>query len=151
MNDKEAINRIVESNSGLVRKIINRSYPAYRHDEDLEQTAMIGLWAAAMEWDGTGSFQAFAAACVRHDIIDYIRRLPKEGGELPFDLSTTDQQEEDLQDRINRAWPEGSIENTILSNLAAGVPKREIAERMGVDTYFVTKTARRAVKRVIER
>ena len=147
---------LVESNVGLVRKVARGRFPAYIGDDDLLQSGMIGLWEAAQKWNGKTAFQPFARTCIYHNMLDYVRGLGAKRNdteELPETLEDKsggwDRLENaEMLERIGRAWPAGSREHEILSNLAVGADKRAVAARLGLKTYQVTRIAKRAVKRV---
>ena len=70
--------RLVEDNLPLVYFIISREYPTFIGDEDLAQSASLGLCQAAENWDETkGLFSTYAGKCIRNEINkEFIRRKP---------------------------------------------------------------------------
>lgn len=70
--------RLVEDNLPLVYYIISREYPTFIGDEDLSQSAALGLCQAAENWDETkGLFSTYAGRCIRNEINkEFIRRKP---------------------------------------------------------------------------
>lgn len=70
--------RLVEDNLPLVYFIISREYPTFIGDEDLSQSAALGLCQAAENWDETkGLFSTYAGRCIRNEINkEFIRRKP---------------------------------------------------------------------------
>jgi RNA polymerase sigma factor (sigma-70 family) len=70
--------RLVEDNLPLVYFIISREYPTFIGDEDLAQSASLGLCQAANNWDETkGLFSTYAGKCIRNEINkEFIRRKP---------------------------------------------------------------------------
>lgn len=70
--------KLVEDNMNLVFYIIYHDYPTYRFDEDIQQSAMLGLCSAAENFDPEkGEFQHFAARCIRNEIYhEFLRRKP---------------------------------------------------------------------------
>lgn len=147
---------LVESNVGLVSQIARARFSSRMGDDDLIQSGMIGLWEAAQKWNGKTEFQPFARVCIYNNMLDYVRGLGtkcNDTEELPENLEDDSGGWDRLEDaemleRIGRAWPAGSREHVILSNLARGADKRTVAARMGLKTYQVTRIAKRAVRRV---
>ena len=149
---------LVRDNLPLVQAVACRSFPGRREDPDLLQSGRIALWQAALRWDGRRPFRPYACACIRNAMAQWCRSqlrwqsLP-EGAECPDPRRSQDWQEDLLDDlglaqRIASAWPPGSDEYRVLTALAAGVPKEQLAARLGWDTWALTRLARRAWSRV---
>jgi RNA polymerase sigma factor (sigma-70 family) len=70
--------KLVENNLPLVYYIISREYPTFIGDEDLAQSASLGLCQAAENWEETkGLFSTYAGRCIRNEINkEFIRRKP---------------------------------------------------------------------------
>ena len=70
--------KLVEDNLPLVYFIISKEYPTFIGDEDLAQSASLGLCQAANNWDETkGLFSTYAGKCIRNEINkEFIRRKP---------------------------------------------------------------------------
>jgi RNA polymerase sigma factor (sigma-70 family) len=70
--------KLVEDNLPLVYFIISREYPTFIGDEDLSQSAALGLCQAANSWDESkGLFSTYAGRCIRNEINkEFIRRKP---------------------------------------------------------------------------
>ena len=148
------IDSIVEQYHRLVPAVAARSFPALSHDQDLQQCGLIGLWRAAQTWDGVRPFPPYARRCILNAMRNYVRdksRLTTHEVHASQPPPSPADQEElaaarlDLRDRIRAVWPPGSRERYILTALAAGVPKPAVASALGIDTYAVTRIARRAV------
>lgn len=147
---------LVESNVGLVSQIARNRFSSRMGDDDLIQSGMIGLWEAAQKWNGKTDFQPFARVCIYNNMLDYVRGLGATHNDTEELLEILEGDSDDWErledaeilERIGRAWPAGSREYMILSNLARGVDKRTVATRMGLKTYQVTRIAKRAMKRV---
>ncbi len=152
------IDSIVEQYHRLVPLVAARSFPALSHDQDLRQCGLIGLWRAAQTWDGRRPFPPYARRCILNAMRNYVRDRGRVSAKevsmtaLP-PPSPADQEELaaarlDLRDRIRAVWPPGSRERYILTALAAGVPKPAVASALGIDTYAVTRIARRAYEKL---
>lgn len=155
MPERERESKLVEQYIELVGRVARRRFASRLPDDDLLQAGRIGLWEAARAWDGGKDFAGFARSCIYHNMLDYVRALGAKHDdteELPENLEGgaewDDLDNAELLEQIGRAWPVGSPEHTILSNLACGDDKRAVAARMGLKTYQVTRIAKRAVKRV---
>lgn len=151
------IDSIVEQYHRLVPLVAARSFPALSHDQDLQQCGLIGLWRAAQTWDGVRPFPPYARRCILNAMRNYVRDRGRVSAKevsmaalpsSPSDLEERSAARLDLRDRIRAVWPPGSRERYILTALAAGVPKPAVADALGVDTYAVTRTARRAYKKL---
>lgn len=70
--------KLVEDNLPLVYFIISREYPTFIGDEDLAQSASLGLCQAAKNWDeAKGLFSTYAGKCIRNEINkEFISRKP---------------------------------------------------------------------------
>ncbi len=153
---RERASALIEEYRGLVGKVASRRFPSRRGDDDLLQSGLIGLWEAAKTWSGKTPFEPFARTCIYHNMLDYVRAAGVRAGdaqELPEHLEAGGNDWElmgdaDMLEQINSAWPAGSREHMILAELAHGADKRELAARMGLKTYQVTRIAKRAVRRV---
>ena len=126
---------------------------AYRlgqeRDEDALQNGLIGLWEATQRWDGSRPFEPLARCCIRHNIIDYMRRRRDDTDELPEDVPDAFSEEapetkEELLERVKMTFPRRSRESRVLRSLLAGKSKRQIADRLGVSPRTVDRVARRA-------
>lgn len=155
MTDRERESKLVEQYIELVGRVARRRFASRLPDDDLLQAGRIGLWEAAKKWNGKTPFEPFARTCIYHNMLDYVRAAGAKGGteELPENMEAgpngwEQMGDADMLERIGRAWPVGSREHVILSNLARGIDKRTVAARMGLKTYQVTRIAKRAVKRV---
>lgn len=72
---------LIEDNIKLVYFVLNRYYPNFANDEDLQQIGMVGLCKAANTWDGKSSkFSTYACTCIitelRHEFRDRSRTIP---------------------------------------------------------------------------
>lgn len=151
------IDFLIEQHQSLVPRVAARSFPSLSRDPDLLQCGLIGLWRAAQTWDGERPFPPYARRCILNAMRNYTRdknritihELPAAAPPLSRgDLEECAAARLDLGDRIRRAWPPNSRERYILTALAAGASKRAVAAALGVDTYTVTRTARRAAEKL---
>ena len=146
---------IIAGHKKLVHAVAARKFYRWQFDEDLLQCGLIGLWEAAQSWNGNGNFAAFAWPCIHHNMLDYIRSKAAQpsGEELPETLSYEqeyfDLDSLELMEKINSAFPPGTREHIVLLELALGASKKDLAQSMKMDTYQVTRIAKRAVKRVL--
>lgn len=97
MNDEQRA--LVEANMNLVYHIIHRDYPTFSKDEDLIQSAMVGLCNAAEKWDEErGLFSTYAGRCIRNEINkEFISRKPYS---KTISLQTTTTEGITLEDQI---------------------------------------------------
>lgn len=155
---REEENALVEQFQDLVAKTAKRRFSSHLPDDDLMQSGLIGLWEASQKWTGNGEFEPFARVCIYHNMLDYVRSLNakrwQSGEELQEDDEPTVDYFDDLDvmeliDDIDKAWPSGSIENKVLRGLALNLDKRTLAAQMGLDTYRVTRIAKKAWRAVL--
>ena len=80
--------RICEENSGLVRCVVNRYFPAHIHDDDFLQEGLIALWEASMKYDaGRGvKFNSYASVFIRRRCVDELRRRNRHDGRAAYSL-----------------------------------------------------------------
>lgn len=59
-----------EENKKLVYYIINRYYPAYLHNEDIEQTCLLALWKACSNYNESSNykFSTYASRVILNEI-----------------------------------------------------------------------------------
>ena len=64
------INDLIEKYSKLPKIVINKLYPYYRNDDDMEQIGLIGLWNATRTYDKSMDvkFVTYASRCIRNAI-----------------------------------------------------------------------------------
>ena len=80
-------NKLVEDNINLVYFLINKYYPSFRGNEDVEQEGMIGLCKAAKTFDDSKGtqFSTYATMCVLNQIREFFRVNMKHNGVLSSD------------------------------------------------------------------
>lgn len=151
------IDRLIAQHQSLVPRVAARSFPSLSRDPDLLQCGLIGLWRAAQTWDGKRPFPPYARRCILNAMRNYARDKNRIAAhELsaaapptsPYGLEERAAARLDLGESIRRAFPPDSRERYILTALAAGASKRAVAGALGVDTYTVTRTARRAAEKL---
>lgn len=151
--DRDAVEALIQSHMGLVKWVASRCFSAYQEDQDLLQCGLIGLWEAAETWAGKGKFPAYARVCIKHNMLDYIRskrrehptvELTEQDGEEDTSLEDMGLGEPEMAEKIKAAWPPNSRERLILLALHTGVSKQAIAAAQGLNTYQVTRIAKRA-------
>lgn len=141
---------LLEEYRWLVRSVARRHFPGRLWDQDLLQCGLIGLWQAALRWDGSRAFQPFASICIRNAMSDYLRSLPPPGRDAPLedlDLSGPElhiAEDEDLYRRIRSTWPAGSLEQQVLLGLTGPTTPRQLAHQLGIPTRRLMRTALRA-------
>ena len=152
---RERETALVEQNRTLVRTVAARRFPRWLYDDDLLQCGLVGLWEAARKWDGTRNFAAFARTCIYRNMLDHVRSKAAQasGEEMPENLSYEDVHHRlddlDLLERISGAFPPGTREHIILTELALGADKKDLAQCLNLETAQMTRIAKRAAKRVI--
>lgn len=153
----EQVEQLIEAHRALVDEQARR-FGALAHDPDLLQCGMIGLWRAAEHWDGVRPFPALARTCIRNAMLSHLRTLQRWGPTPdpaarpePEDPTAGEDQRLDRLDltaRIRAAFPGSSVEGYVLLALSHGVSKCAVAAALGMDTYQVTKLARKAWKKI---
>ena len=72
MNDEQR--KLAEDNMKLVYHVIARDYPTFVGDEDIIQSAMLGLCRATMRWnESKGAFSTYACVCIKSAICQELR------------------------------------------------------------------------------
>lgn len=71
MNDPE---RMVADNEWVARAAVRGLFAPGLENQDLVQAARIGVWRAALSFDGHGSFQMYAWTLARRYAIDAVKR-----------------------------------------------------------------------------
>lgn len=144
----EDVDKLLEQYAPLVKQTAWTVSPGAAQDEDALQQGLIGLWEAALCWDGERPFAPLARRCIRNNIIDALRRRKEPAEALPEDLAAPAAEEaesvEELKGRICALFPRRSRERKILLSLLAGKKKEDIAARLGISRSTVQRTAKRA-------
>lgn len=65
--------RLVREHRGLALSVAARFYLPGGDRDDVDQEALIGLWRAAEDFDGTTPFRAFAALVIRRRLMTAIK------------------------------------------------------------------------------
>ena len=150
------VEALLQGHLPLIRSEAYARFPAFCRDPDLLQCGLIGLWEAAERWDGRVPFDVFARKCIYHNMLDHVRMLRRWGPTLEY-RPAKDTREAgpdpaaetlELLERIRGVWPPNSRERYVLTALATGVSKTALALSLGMDTYRLTQTARRAWRSV---
>ena len=69
------MSELFDDNINLVDIVINSVFPAYRHDDDIRQIALIALWTASEHYaTAKASFPVYASTYIRNAVIDEIRK-----------------------------------------------------------------------------
>lgn len=139
---------MVERYRPLVDRVARSVSQNCVEDDDALQSGLIGLWEAAQRWDGNRPFEPLANTCIRHNIIDYLRRQPKPQEELKEDYAEAETEEadskEDLEKRIRSAFARRSREYIVLHSLLRGKTKGQIADKLGVSKRTIDRIAKKA-------
>lgn len=155
--DREKIEEMIEENIGLVEQVARKHFPDRIDDQDLMQTGLIGLWEAAETWKGKSTFESFARVCIKHNMLDYVRAVRRYGPTIDPAEQEPEPDESaehvmmervEISQRIKAAWPPNSRERLILTAIHNGATKQAIAACLGMDTYQVTRIAKRAWDKV---
>lgn len=85
--DDEAFGRIVRRMEPLIHDQIRRLRCDSLEAEDLAQEALIGLLAAVRSYrpEGGAAFTTYATTCIRHRLVDAVRRAGKAVTEVPLE------------------------------------------------------------------
>lgn len=147
---------LLADNLPLVEAVAHRAYPTFAYNADLIQCGRIALWRAALRWDGARPFRPYACACI-HNAMSRCARALCRWSALPTDdyrpgpVPGPEEAVVDavaLRERIESVWRPGSREHYVLTRLADGVPKEQVAAALGRSTWDVTRLSRRAWRRV---
>lgn len=156
--------QLIEDNMNLVYFVINKYYPTFRHDEDLIQTAMVGLCQAADIWnEKRGAFSTFATRLILSRIQDEFRYRKKHSNQYSLDYMVSSKDEDavcfgdllagqsDIDwidvDEVRRNLTD--TEQKVFDMKLSGVDKSEIAEQIGCSQQLVNKKLRK-IKRMLE-
>jgi RNA polymerase sigma factor (sigma-70 family) len=124
--------------------LIARDFGALGRDPDIIQCGRIGLWQAAEKWDGKRDFKPFAKVCIRHAIIDQLKRAQRWEPAVDIFDDVGVEDERDLVGAIKHRFRAGTQEREILLGLLRGVPKQDLADRFNTTRRGITKIARDA-------
>ena len=123
MKNSEA-ERLVLENMKLVYYLINKYYPTYTQDEDLQQCGMLALCRAAETWDPDKSqFSTYASKCITNAFNVELRKRSKHYGNLSLDYE----------------YSNGDGEAMTLGDTVVG---EEDVEYIDFDRYFKTLSPR---------
>lgn len=64
----------IKSYEGLVRRVITQHFPSKKYDDDVYQAGLIGLWKALKSEKEYENFPAFAAKCIKNEIIRELKK-----------------------------------------------------------------------------
>lgn len=155
---QETKDDLIRKNANLVRYVIDRCYPTLRHDDDLYQVGLIGLWKAIERYDPQkGAFSSYAYSCIRCELADEFRRRGKQRLKtISLDTQVTSKDSEvrlgdiipgdkdvpyvDTELFLTNLSP---LERTTFEALTNGNSPVEIARDLGVSRQAVHKTCRR--------
>lgn len=151
-------------NSKLIFGVLKRKYPWALNDEDFQQIARIGLWAACTTFnDDLGTFSTYAGRCIDNEIKGTIRnskvwrRNPERAGfvEVPLDAPGRNKRKNEDAASISESVPgdldvpfidtEGfwksltEEEKMIVHCLANGKLKKDVAHLLGITRYELGK------------
>lgn len=66
---------LFEQNINLIPYVISKKYPTYTYNDDVYQTAAIGLWKACLNYNSDKSeFSTFAVKCITNELRAYFRK-----------------------------------------------------------------------------
>ena len=85
-------NKLVEDNINLVYFLINKYYPSFRGNEDVQQEGMMGLCKAAKTFDDSkgAQFSTYATMCILNQIRIFFRQDMKHNCVLSADTLIKD-------------------------------------------------------------
>lgn len=157
-------NQLIEDNINLVRGVLNRYYPSYKHDEDMFQIGCIGLCKAAQRWDSSrGEFSTIAYMLIRREINNELRKKSREPQLLSLDYSigsSTEPSDSTLLDVVVGEKDVGYVDvDSIYSRLKPkdrkliemrqqGISVAEIAKRVGCSREHIYQIIRK-LKRMV--
>lgn len=78
---------LFESNQKLVYAILNKYYPTFAQDEDMQQEGMFGLWKACLTYDPSGyRFSTYAGTCILNQIRMAMRQQAKQPSTISLNI-----------------------------------------------------------------
>lgn len=77
--DQKKAEVLFEDNQKLVYAILNKYYPTFAQDEDMQQEGMFGLWKACLTYDPSGyKFSTYAGTCILNQVRMAMRQQAKQ-------------------------------------------------------------------------
>ena len=155
------MSELFDANTGLVDVVINSVFPAYRHDDDIRQIALIALWTASENFSADkASFPVYASTYIRNAVIDEIRKNSrkkrlKDACQLTEDikLEAPDLIQENIDtSAILTAVSQLSQEDQqVIQMLIAGYNQKEIATALDwTDTYINNHNRIQRIRKTIQ-
>ena len=166
--DKAAEEYILKKYSRFASSIAN-SYFSCEDREDLVQEGMVGLYSAIGRYDGgKAGFSTYAYACVRHRILDALKKangakyaalnnflpIAALGEELYFSKNATEEevikreQKREFYQKINKAL--SAFEYKAVSLYVEGMSAAAIAETLEKDVKSVSNALTRAKRKMLK-
>ncbi|MGN1235649.1 MAG: sigma-70 family RNA polymerase sigma factor [Christensenellaceae bacterium] len=93
--DAKAMETLLLSYRAFVKRKARRFFLVGGETEDLVQEGMIGIYEAALKFDGTSSFRSFASLCVERRIIDAVKSSNRLKNK-PLNTSVSLEESEDM-------------------------------------------------------
>lgn len=157
----QEINSLFNNNLLLVDMVINRYYTNFRHDDDIKQIGLIGLWQATKYYDANKSkFSTYATKAIYNEIATYLKEnrqkvemvyfednLP--GQKTVFWKDTIADTRMDLNNNVDYIVAKESLQKYFLKQkpkkqkvirlALKGYKEVEIARKMGISTQRVSE------------
>ena len=153
--------KLFDDNTNLVDIVINSVFPAYRHDDDIRQIALIALWTASEHYTATkASFPVYASTYIRNAIIDEIRKNSrkkrlKNACQLTEDIEP--EAPDFIQENINTAAILTAVsqlsqeDQQVIQMLVAGYNQKEIATALGwTNTYINNHNRIQRIRKTVQ-
>lgn len=120
--NRDEVETKIQDNTRLVHYILHKYYPTLEFDEDVIQSAMIGLWISVERFDESKgySFSTFATTVIHNEIRKYLRvynkqnRIPTASLDTTINLSSS-RDNRDVQVGDLLADPE-NLEETVVNS-----------------------------------
>ena len=153
--------KLFDDNINLVDVVINSVFPAYRHDDDIRQIALISLWMASEHYTADkASFPVYASTYIRNAVIDEIRKNSrkkrlKDACQLTEDIEL--EAPNLIQENINADAILMAIsrlpqkDQQVIQMLVAGYNQKEIATTLGwTDTYINNHNRIQRIRKTVQ-
>lgn len=156
---------LFEKNKAFAHYIVNKYYSKYMFDDDITQSALIGLWKAALKFEEQkGAFASFAYVVIRNEINKELRKLIhyRTRNSLCSDVEctviNTFASNTDIATEVQFAIDTeralailNEREKRITGMKLLGLGQREIAKKIGLSQPGVSKALRKIRLKIIER
>lgn len=163
---------LFDKHTNFAYKIANKYFNYPKEREDIIQQALLGLWIAAENFDGSKDtkFMTFAGICINNSILMYLKKIKKHIGHQSIDapiaenMNLLDFLEDDtdyiqeLEEKIELDKMRKILDNLDLKRrnveifklLLEGKKQHEVAKIKGVTQPVISRIKKRVEKKIRE-